>query len=123
LRTPPNRFWGPSSLLYNGYRAFSGGKAAGAWRWTPTHHLAPRFRKEYSYICTPLWAFVTCSTVTFTFTFTFFHINFDPEYADRKFPWRVAKTAQFRTVQRTQNQLKHLTSSRAMLSPYLPEPQ
>jgi hypothetical protein len=29
---PPS---GPPSLLYNGYRAFTGGKAAGAWRWPP----------------------------------------------------------------------------------------
>jgi hypothetical protein len=27
-----DRPWGPPSLLYNGYRVFSGGKAAGAWR-------------------------------------------------------------------------------------------
>jgi hypothetical protein len=27
-----NRFpWGPTSLLYNGYRVFSGGKVAGTW--------------------------------------------------------------------------------------------
>ena len=26
----------PPSLLYNGYRVFQGGKAAGAWRWPPT---------------------------------------------------------------------------------------
>jgi hypothetical protein len=26
------RSWGPPSLLYNGYRVFPGGKAAGAWR-------------------------------------------------------------------------------------------
>jgi len=25
------RAWGPPSLLFNGYRDFSGGKAAGAW--------------------------------------------------------------------------------------------
>jgi len=24
--------WGPTNLLYNGYRVFSEGKAAGAWR-------------------------------------------------------------------------------------------
>jgi len=24
--------WGPPNLLYNGYRVFPGGKAAGAWR-------------------------------------------------------------------------------------------
>jgi len=35
---------GPPSLLYNGYRVFPGGKAAGAWRWPP--NLAPRLRKE-----------------------------------------------------------------------------
>jgi hypothetical protein len=27
---------GPTSLLYNGYRVFSRGKSAGAWRWSPT---------------------------------------------------------------------------------------
>jgi len=32
FRTRPNRPWGPPSLLYNGYRVFPGGKAAGAWR-------------------------------------------------------------------------------------------
>ena len=28
----PDGSWGPPSLLYNGYRVFPGGKAAGAWR-------------------------------------------------------------------------------------------
>ena len=32
FRTPPDRPWGPLSLLYKGYRVFLGGKAAGAWR-------------------------------------------------------------------------------------------
>ena len=32
FRTRPDRPWGPSSLLYNGYRVFPGGKAAGPWR-------------------------------------------------------------------------------------------
>jgi hypothetical protein len=31
FRTRPDRSWGPPSLLYNGYRVFPGGKAAGAW--------------------------------------------------------------------------------------------
>jgi hypothetical protein len=31
FRTRPDRPWGPPSLLYNGYRVFTGGKAAGAW--------------------------------------------------------------------------------------------
>jgi hypothetical protein len=36
FRTRPDRPWGPSSLLYNGYQVCPGGKAAGAWRWPPT---------------------------------------------------------------------------------------
>jgi hypothetical protein len=31
FRTRPDRPWGPPSLLYDGYRVFPGGKAAGAW--------------------------------------------------------------------------------------------
>ena len=31
FRTRPGRPWGPLSLLYNGYRVFTGGKEAGAW--------------------------------------------------------------------------------------------
>ena len=31
FRTPPDRPWGPPSLLCNGYRVFHGDKAAGAW--------------------------------------------------------------------------------------------
>jgi len=36
FRTRSDQPWGPPSLLYNGYRVFPGGKAAGAWRWPPT---------------------------------------------------------------------------------------
>jgi len=35
FRIRPDRYWGPPSLLYNGYRVFPGGKAAGAWRLPP----------------------------------------------------------------------------------------
>ena len=31
FRTRPDRSWGPPTLLYDGYRVFPGGKAAGAW--------------------------------------------------------------------------------------------
>ena len=31
FRTRPDRPWGLPGLLYNGYRVFPGGKAAGAW--------------------------------------------------------------------------------------------
>jgi len=34
--TRPDRSWGPPSLLYNEYRVFTGCKAVGAWRWSPT---------------------------------------------------------------------------------------
>ena len=36
----PDRPWGPSALLYYGYRDFHGGKAAGPWRWPPTRSSA-----------------------------------------------------------------------------------
>jgi hypothetical protein len=36
FRTSPDQPWVPPSLLYNGYRVSSGGKAAGAWFWSPT---------------------------------------------------------------------------------------
>jgi hypothetical protein len=36
FRIHPDRHWGPTSLLYNTYRVFPGGKAAGAWHWPPT---------------------------------------------------------------------------------------
>jgi hypothetical protein len=38
FRTSPDRPWDPPRALYtyNGYRVFPGGKAAGAWRRTPT---------------------------------------------------------------------------------------
>jgi len=35
LRTRPDWFWSPSSLLYNGYRVLPGAKATGAWSWPP----------------------------------------------------------------------------------------
>jgi len=35
FRTRPDRPWSTPSLLYNGYRVFTVGKAAGACRWPP----------------------------------------------------------------------------------------
>ena len=32
FRTRPDPPWGPPRLLYDGYRVFPAGKAAGAWR-------------------------------------------------------------------------------------------
>ena len=48
----PDRPWGPPSLLYNGYRVFPGGRAAGGLALT-IHHLAPRFKEEQSYTSAP----------------------------------------------------------------------
>ena len=53
LRTRPDRPWGPPNLLYNGYRVFPGGKAAGAWCWPPKPHLAPRLNEEYKHTYNP----------------------------------------------------------------------
>ena len=44
FRTRPDRPWGPPSLLYNGYRVFPGGKAAGAWCWPPTPECSRKSR-------------------------------------------------------------------------------
>jgi len=49
----PERPWGPPSVLYNVYRVFPGGKAAGGVALTTHHHLAPRLKKEFSYTSTP----------------------------------------------------------------------
>ena len=47
FRTRPDRPWGPPSLLYNGYRVFPGGKAAGEETLaTHPYDLAPRLKKE-----------------------------------------------------------------------------
>ena len=46
FRTRPARPWSLPSLLYNGYRVFSWGKAAGAWCWPPHPHLQCRGLKK-----------------------------------------------------------------------------
>jgi hypothetical protein len=45
------------------------GKAAGAWRWTPTHTLRWGERNNMAIPLLPLWAFVEYSRVKFTLTF------------------------------------------------------
>ena len=62
--TLPDRPWELSSLLYNAYRVFPGGKAARTWRWPPTPSSA-----EVEGRVLPLWAFVACYMMTFIFTF------------------------------------------------------
>jgi hypothetical protein len=69
FRTRPDRPWDPSSILYNGYRVFPGGKTPGAWRWTsPPSSAEVKERAELDLLL-PLWAFVACSNVNLTFYF------------------------------------------------------
>jgi hypothetical protein len=53
----PNRLWGPSSLLSNGYWGlFPGGKSAGAWSWPLTTNA--EVKKMWVYISTPSYVFM-----------------------------------------------------------------
>ena len=58
----PDGPWGPPSPLYKGYRVFSWGKAAGAWRSQPTFVL----RLDVPPL--PPSVFMASSRVNFTFT-------------------------------------------------------
>ena len=51
FRTRSERPWGPPTLLYTGHRVSLGVKRVGCRFEHPTH-LAPRLKKEESYICT-----------------------------------------------------------------------
>jgi len=66
---PSTPAFGPSSLLYSGYRAFPGGKAAGLSRWPTTPSNAEVKRKSRTEPLLLLWAFMTCSKVEFKFVF------------------------------------------------------
>ena len=46
FRTRPDRPWDLPSLLYNGYRIFPGGKAAGTLRWPPPSSIEVQGRVE-----------------------------------------------------------------------------
>ena len=54
FRTCLDRPWSPPSLLFNGYRVFPGGKAAGAWRWPPTPYSADVKERAELYTYSPL---------------------------------------------------------------------
>jgi hypothetical protein len=51
--TCPEWPWGPPSLLYDGYRVFPGGKAAGAWPWTSTTSRAQVKERVELYLYSP----------------------------------------------------------------------
>jgi hypothetical protein len=53
FRTRPDRPWGPPNVLYNGYRDLTEGKAAGAWRWTPTPSSAEVKERVELYLYSP----------------------------------------------------------------------
>jgi len=52
----PDRPWGPSSLLYNGYRVFRGGKVRPRRTAHPSPPSSAAVMEEYSYTSTPLWS-------------------------------------------------------------------
>ena len=55
-----------SSLLYNRYRVFHVGKAAGVWRWPPTPSSAEvKERVELYIYILPFWAFLVCYRANF----------------------------------------------------------
>jgi hypothetical protein len=65
FRTRPNRPWGPPSLLYEGYRVFSGVKAAD--HPPPLLATTSRMSRPINIHPPPLWDFVACYRANFTF--------------------------------------------------------
>jgi hypothetical protein len=64
FRTHPDRFWIPPSLLYNGYRVFPWGKAAGLGVDHPTPFGAEVKERVYLYLyspCGPSWPVLGCT--------------------------------------------------------------
>jgi len=76
FRTYLDRPWGPSSLLYDGYRAFPGGKERPRRDTDPPPLLVPWSRKSRATYLLPLWtvrpvqSLSACTSVHFTFTYT-----------------------------------------------------
>ena len=72
FRTSPDQPWGPTSLLYNGYRLFPWGKERPRGAADPSRLLVPWLRKSRAIILLPLWAvrpvqsLSACTRVHFT---------------------------------------------------------
>jgi hypothetical protein len=64
----PDRLWGPSSVLYNGYRdPFSGSKERPGRDADHSPHLVPRSRMSRSYTSSPSSASVSCNGAAYLF--------------------------------------------------------
>jgi hypothetical protein len=61
FRTSPDRPWGPSSLLYNGYRLFPGGKERSGREADPSPRYSVVVMKEQSYTSTPPMGRTACT--------------------------------------------------------------
>ena len=76
-RTCPDRPWGPTSLLYNGYRVFPGGKDRPGVTLTPHLLLVPWSWMGRAIPLLPLWAvqpaqsLSACTRVHFTLPYLF----------------------------------------------------
>ena len=74
FHTCPDRSWVPSSLLYNVYRVFPGGKERLGRDADPSPLLVPSSRKSRAVPLLPLWverlvqSLSACTGVHFTFT-------------------------------------------------------
>jgi hypothetical protein len=67
----PNRLWGPSNLLINGYRSsFLRGKAAGAWSWPLTFSQCQAWN-AWSCTSTPPYVFMAWYLVNYRDNFIF----------------------------------------------------
>ena len=101
--TCPDRPWGPPSLLYNGYRVFSGVKSDRGVTLTPYPLLVPWSWKGRAIPLLPLWAvrpvqsLSVCTKVLFTFTLCFTANNVSVACKQRscnyyKIPLRVGRS-------------------------------
>ena len=87
FRTFPDLPWGPPSLLYNGYRVFTGVKSGRGVTLTPHSLLVPWSRKSRVIPLLPLWAvrpvqiLSACTRMHF-FSFTHYidHFTSPPSY-------------------------------------------